>query len=69
MEQDQLRRTLLFELHRFVDDAATVGMEMLDSGIEPVYPPGAVLTDAQLAARAALRLTPPVPPTLASDVS
>jgi len=53
-----LRATLLAEMHRAIDAAASDGLAMLQlRGIEPAYPPGVELSDAELTSLASLTLT------------
>ena len=58
MDQGEIRRTILLELHAKIDAATAAGLAVIDNrGIEPVYPPGVQLTDAELAALAGLQVS------------
>jgi hypothetical protein len=58
MEQERLRRALLLEMHRKIDQAAAAGLSMLENrGPTPVYPPSVELTQDEIVALTGLRLS------------
>src|SRR5688572_26413474 len=52
------KRAVLVDLHRAIDEAADAAMAIIESrGVEPVYPPGIELTDAEIVALSNLKLS------------
>ena len=58
MSSSDVRHTLLVETHRAIDAAVDDALAMLESrGVEPVYPPGVELSEAEVGALASLSLS------------